>query len=141
MIRTRMTEDHRRCDEFYAQADEASERGDWKQARALTKAFVDATLRHFSVEEEHLFPAFSAATGMSGGPVAVMTMEHGQMRELLLSLFEAAEREDRDSFIGIGDTLLVVMQQHNLKEENVLYPMLDQHVEEAAPMLARLEEP
>ena len=41
---------------------------------------------------------------------------------------------------GIADTLLIMMQQHNMKEENILYPMCDQHLSnELAPLLERLE--
>ena len=38
-------------------------------------------------------------------------------------------------------TVGFMMQQHNMKEENVLYPMCDQHLtEQAAPLLAQLRQ-
>ena len=40
----------------------------------------------------------------------------------------------------LADTLLIMMQQHNMKEENILYPMCDQHLAGETPeLLARLE--
>ncbi len=47
------------------------------------------------------------------------------MRELIAQMSEAVARQDSDTFAGAADTLLVLMQQHNLKEENILYPMCD----------------
>jgi hemerythrin-like domain-containing protein len=81
--------------------------------------------RHFSREEEVLFPAFEAATGMTSGPTAVMRMEHRQIEQLMASLQEALDRRDRDEYLGVSETLLMLMQQHNAKEENILYPMAD----------------
>ena len=72
-----------------------------------------------------LFPAFEAATGMSGGPTQIMRMEHAQMRDLLAQMDAALQQKNRDAFAGIADTLLIMMQQHNMKEENILYPMCD----------------
>ena len=36
------------------------------------------------------------------------------------------------------DTLLVLMQQHNMKEENILYPMCDSRIPDAATLLQEL---
>ena len=47
---------------------------------------------------------------------------------------------NQDDYLGIAETLLIMMQQHNMKEENVLYPMCDQHLPGEMPeLLARLE--
>jgi len=33
---------------------------------------------------------------------------------------------DKDAYLGLSETLNMLMQQHNMKEENMLYPMSDQ---------------
>ena len=38
------------------------------------------------------------------------------------------EQNNRDDYLGIADTLLILMQQHNMKEEQMLYNMMDQHL-------------
>ena len=83
-------------------------------------------LHHFDVEENVLFPAFEQATGMSMGPTAMMRAEHAQMRDLLHNMAAVIVAGRRDDYLGMSETLLLYMQQHNLKEENVLYPMSDQ---------------
>ena len=80
---------------------------------------------HFASEEELLFPAFEAATGMTSGPTEVMRGEHRQMRDLLAQMQAAVTSRDSDAFGGAAETLLILMQQHNMKEENILYPMCD----------------
>jgi hemerythrin-like domain-containing protein len=56
----------------------------------------------------------------------MMRYEHEQMRSLLGQLAAACAAKDRDSYAGVAETLLMLMQQHNMKEENILYPMCDQ---------------
>jgi hemerythrin-like domain-containing protein len=95
--------------------------------------------RHFAVEEETLFPAFETHTGMSAGPTEVMRMEHAEMRELFERLAAAATARDADEFLGLAETLNLMMQQHNMKEEQVLYALMDESLGgEAESLLAAL---
>ena len=121
-----MTDDHHRCDELFAQAESAASGKDWSAIAADLQVFLDSMARHFKMEEEVLFPAFEERTGMSMGPTQVMRMEHGQMRELFQAMADAVQNQDKDEFLGQAETLLVMMQQHNMKEEQILYRMADQ---------------
>ena len=123
-----MADDHRACDDEFAAIEQAVKKGDWTSAATTLRAFHDAMERHLTAEESTLFPAFETATGMSMGPTRVMRMEHVQIRSLLDDLRAAVEVADLASFRGQAETLLILMQQHNLKEENILYPMCDQHL-------------
>ncbi|MBS1189383.1 MAG: Hemerythrin cation binding region [Rhodocyclaceae bacterium] len=139
-IRTFMTADHRHCDDLFAEAEQALAKNNMAAALAAFQHFRDATRAHFESEETTLFPAFEAKTGMTMGPTQVMRMEHVQMRGLLDEALQALEGGDADAYVGHADTLLIMVQQHNLKEENVLYPMCDQHLgPEAGGLLQRLE--
>jgi DUF438 domain-containing protein len=139
-IRTFMTDDHRRCDDFLAEAEQAIGKKNLPAARAAFGHFRNAMLAHFDCEEKTLFPTFEAKTGMRMGPTQVMRMEHAQIRVLLDDAVDALEQANPDDFLGLADTLLIMMQQHNMKEENVLYPMCDQHLAGETPeLLARLE--
>ena len=100
--------------------------------KATLAAFDAKVRRHLAMEEEVLFPAFEEATGMHGaGPTVVMRMEHQQMRALLDTMGKAAETGNIDDVLGHGDTLLMLIQQHNRKEEGMLYPMADNALGEA----------
>ena len=120
-----MGENHRHCDEFFLAAEQAAQRGDMAACRARLAQFAAELEQHLSLEEQSLFPRFESATGMTAGPTAVMRMEHGQMRQLVEEMQAFAGNGDAAGFLASADTLLILMQQHNLKEENVLYPMLD----------------
>jgi hemerythrin-like domain-containing protein len=118
---------HTVCDDLFAKAENAA--GDWKRAGTELAAFRNALLEHIAMEEEVLFPAFEAETGMTqGGPSATMRAEHVQMRALLDDLAEAAARRDEQRYLGVADTLLVLLQQHNMKEESMMYPMIESAV-------------
>lgn len=125
-ISSYMTGDHHRCDELFAQAEAAAANKDWAAIAADLAMFLDSMHQHFKMEEEVLFPAFEERTGMSMGPTQVMRMEHVQMRELFDAMADAVKRQDLDEFLGQAETLLVMMQQHNMKEEQILYRMADQ---------------
>jgi hemerythrin-like domain-containing protein len=85
------------------------------------------------------FSAFEAVTGMAQGSTRVMRAEHAQMRALVAQIVSAVQGQDSDGISGAADTLLIVMQQHNLKEENILYPMFDRVLPGAA-MIATLRQ-
>lgn len=130
-----MTSDHRHCDGFFTDAERSVAAQVWDEALASYDQFQKATLQHFQAEEELLFPAFENATGMPMGPTAVMRSEHIQMRELMDATRNALLSKDADDFAGYGETLLIMLQQHNTKEENVLYPMCDQRLRDQLDVL------
>ncbi|SMB27982.1 conserved protein of unknown function [Sterolibacterium denitrificans] len=125
-IREILPPHHKHCDELFSAAEEAAQQGDWPACAASQTRFVAELLAHLDAEEALLFPAFEEATGMREGPTRVMRMEHGQMRELAGQMDAALAAQDADAFAGAAETLLILMQQHNMKEENILYPMCDQ---------------
>ena len=126
MIREFMIGDHRRCDELFAQTEQAATRGDLDETAAQFKQFQDGMERHFGMEEGSLFPRIETITGHSQGPTAVMRSEHEQMRSLMMEMAFALENQDTEEFLDGCETLLILMQQHNIKEENILYPMADE---------------
>jgi hemerythrin-like domain-containing protein len=116
---------HKHCDEIFASAEDACANGDWEAGAKAFTLLVEQLETHFGTEEEVLFPAFETATGMTSGPTEVMRGEHRQMRDLLAQMKDALTSRDADAFSGAAETLLILMQQHNMKEENILYPMCD----------------
>jgi len=139
-IRDFLADDHRRCDDVFADVETAVGDGDWARASDAFGRFSTAVLQHFAVEESLLFPAFEQKTGMSMGPTQVMRSEHVQMRELIAAAAAALAARDAEEYSGNAETLLIMMQQHNMKEENILYPMCDQHLAgESAELLPQIE--
>jgi hemerythrin-like domain-containing protein len=121
-----LPEHHRHCDDLFVAAEESAERGDWAVAAPAFEHFREQMKAHFDAEESVLFPAFEATTGTPAGPTEMMRYEHEQMRTLLAQLAAACDAHDSESYAGVAETLLMLMQQHNMKEENILYPMCDQ---------------
>jgi len=116
---------HKHCDELFARAEETCANGDWAVGDEAFALLFNQLETHFRSEEAVLFPAFESATGITSGPTEVMRWEHRQMRELLAQMKDALAARDGDTFGGAAETLLILMQQHNMKEENILYPMCD----------------
>jgi hemerythrin-like domain-containing protein len=135
-IAATMTADHRHCDEYFSAAEAAASRADWAEAERLFRLFREATLNHFALEEERLFPAFEGHIGHGMGPTQVMRMEHNQMRQLMDEMEASLNGQDKAGYLGRSETLMMILQQHNMKEEQMLYPMMDQTLGQAGAEIA-----
>lgn len=116
-----LIDDHRYSDGLFADAEQAVRKGEWEVYRERLRVLADALGRHFAFEEDEVFPAFERASSMSGGPTDVMREEHAQMRESLDLLAAAAPEQDPEGCLAELDALFSLLQQHNVKEETVLY--------------------
>lgn len=132
------THDHHRCDHLLAAAETRLGEGDWSTIGPAAQALVDAMLEHFRVEEEQLFPQLAEIFRVAANPIEVMCSEHAQMRTLFQDLTAAVEACDKAACTGILETLHFLVQQHNYKEETVLYPMADGALREAGAGIAAL---
>lgn len=121
-----LTKDHRACDRLFAQAESTVAEADLTSGRAEFARFRDAMERHVNAEEQIVFPAFEERTGERLGPTEVMRREHKMMRDVIANMDAALAQQEAQRYLGLSETLLVLMQQHNVKEESVLYPMIDQ---------------
>ena len=128
-IKEYLTNDHRKCDDIFAKMEENAGEN-LSNAREITQEFIDDMERHFQMEERVMFAEFEAKTGMTQGPTAMMRQEHVQMRSLMSQLLEAIDADNKDKFFGLSETLMILLQQHNMKEEQMLYPMAQQHLNE-----------
>lgn len=125
MISDYMRDDHRACDHLYTEAETALLAHDNSKAVNAFEMFAKATLHHFDMEEKELFLTFEKRTGMMGGPTQMMRYEHQQLKALIESMHLALSEHRTDDFFGIGESMMIMLQQHNMKEEQMLYPMID----------------
>ncbi len=116
---------HRQCDEIFAITEEAAHSGDLARCRTRFQQFQAEMEHHFQQEERVLFPTFEEATGNPMGPTRVMRLEHQQIRDTLAEMADALATGALEEYQGQAETLLILMQQHNIKEEQILYPMSD----------------
>jgi hemerythrin-like domain-containing protein len=124
-IKDFMTDDHRACDEQFAQLENIVDQGNFDGAKIMWEEFHNHMLKHFEMEEKVMFPQFSASGGGHCDPTQVMIMEHEQMRTIFSQMDEALKNNDKDNFLGASETLLFIIQQHNMKEEQMMYTMAD----------------
>lgn len=127
-ISTFLTKDHRACDEEFANLENEVAKENWSESQNKLTKFSNDLLHHFDMEEKVMFLAFEEKTGMTQGPTAMMRMEHEQMRQLLTLLSQDIEKKDKNHFFGVSESLMMLMQQHNMKEEQMLYAMADAHL-------------
>lgn len=125
MILEFMRDDHRACDHLYTDAENALAAKNSDEAKRLFGEFYRATHHHFDMEELELFVTFEKRTGMVNGPTQMMRFEHQQLRTQLDAMQKALNENHFNDFFGIGESMMIMLQQHNMKEEQMLYPMID----------------
>jgi regulator of cell morphogenesis and NO signaling len=123
-------QDHDRLDELFKTFQQLK-RSDFDKAREAFKEFKFGLQRHIVWEEELLFPLWEEKTGMSeGGPTFVMRNEHRMIAQQLEALHDKVAEGNPDSDQE-EQVLLSLLGSHNMKEERVLYPSIDQVTSEA----------
>jgi iron-sulfur cluster repair protein YtfE (RIC family) len=50
---------------------------------------------------------------------------------------QALAKQDADAYLGLAETMLMLLRQHNMKEEQILYPMADQALADSASTMVR----
>lgn len=140
LISDYMNKDHKYCDAAFVRAQDRAAARDWTGLKRDGGTFLREIERHIVIEEELLFPAFEEKTGMTSGPTETMRMEHEQMRGMFAQMRAAIEAKDAQQYLGTAETLHILLQQHNTKEETMMYPMLDQALgEDARSLLTQME--
>ena len=120
-----MTRVHRVCDSHFSETETAVAGKDWSKAAAGWRLGV-------------LFPALETINEPAG-PTQVMRMEHEQIRALMGQAQAALAGHDAQEFLGLAETLMLLILQHNIKEEQILYPMMDRLLANAAELAAKLQ--
>jgi len=138
-IRSILTREHRACDGLIDVFEASLLQNQWDKAGSLFSEFSASMEHHLSKEEDVLFPAMEQKMGPGMGPVQVMRAEHENMRRLFSEIREDVAQRQSEHCLGLTDTLLMLIQQHNLKEESMLYAMADQILaDEQDEMMAQL---
>lgn len=124
-IRAFYEQDHDRLDGLL-KAFQQLKRSDFAKAKEAFKEFKLGLQRHIVWEEDLLFPLWEEKTGMAeGGPTFVMRNEHRQIGQQLEAIHDKVAEQNPDSDQE-EQALLDLLGSHNMKEERVLYPALDQ---------------
>lgn len=114
--------DHDEIDALLASVDFT----DSKSALPRLTEFDRRLERHVVWEEGTLFPAAArVAPALEGGPIAVMKLEHVDIRRLKQAALDALRGGNGPAAKGLIEEMLAVLGPHNMKEEHMLYPACD----------------
>lgn len=137
-IQQAFSTDHRACDEALASVEKGLMAKKGAESDKAFARFRSQLEGHFSAEEQTLFPALEAAFAGGSGPVGVMRSEHTQVRQLCDEVQNLIDRGEFDRAAEAVDTLFSLLQSHNIKEEQVLYPMCDRFLQGRGEEIARV---
>ncbi len=118
--------DHRRLDELLPEVERMIDQSAWANARERFAEFSCGLNRHIDAEEQILFPTFERLTGMTSGPTVVMRAEHAEIRRWISLVAATLDAQDVAGVKHAIGQLKESLGAHNMKEEQILYPMADQ---------------
>lgn len=122
-----MADDHDRLDKIFAEFRKIKNT-DLSKAKRLFHDFKTGLQRHIVWEEEILFPLFEDKTSMrETGPTAVMRREHSHIKDFLEAIHDQIANGN-DTIDNLAESLIDILTDHNNKEEDVLYPWIDNSV-------------
>lgn len=117
--------DHQRLSAILGEVSRLVREGACQDAARSFAEFACGLNWHINAEETTLFPAFEQKTGIVDGPTTVLRDEHRLIRRWMDEVTAALEASDpaatERAITGLED----ILGEHNIKEEQVLYPMTD----------------
>ena len=129
-----LIEVHEHLNEMFLSHQEALLALDLELALIRLKRFESELRAHMRLEEDLLLPLYARAGSIRGGPIEFYTGEHQRMTEFLARFTEQLEELKRNpsklrrGIIELFDGEAVfkqLMQHHDMRERNILYPTLD----------------
>jgi len=97
-----------------------------ERAESIFLFFKSELERHIIWEEDILFPVFERKTGIKdAGPTLIMRMEHIQIKNHLQEIKRKFHAKKIQDPCKEEVALFKVLESHNQKEENILYPEID----------------
>lgn len=114
-----LTREHHVVDSAIANFINDLDRGELR-AEPLLEA-IRLLRRHIYIEEEFLFPPVRQAGMLM--PILVMLREHGQLWRAMDELVDfLKDPVDQERAVSTCRSVLSQLEQHNLKEEPIVYP-------------------
>lgn len=108
---------------------------EFARAAEALEEFERDLRRHMQAEEEHILPLYAARVGhVTGGDPEFFTLEHKNLLKNLEAAKELARglaanpragRREAHEFLHKQEILLHLLEHHDLREKNILYPLLD----------------
>lgn len=121
--------DHREIDAIF----EGLSYGNAAKDLSLFREFDRRLEWHIRWEEDLLFPAIGAINPMiAQGPVRIMKLEHEAIRHSKAKAKEAFEKGDLTGSREHCEAVKEALTQHNIKEEQILYPACDHSLDDQA---------
>jgi iron-sulfur cluster repair protein YtfE (RIC family) len=126
-----LTEHHHQLDGRLAEAKRTMVRGDFAAAREFFLDFACGLSTHIRIEERLLFPRIERARGTTEVPAKVMRAEHRGIEALLGEI--VSQLANRFSAAASLVALEQLVLTHKLKEERMLYPLVDEIIADTLP--------
>jgi iron-sulfur cluster repair protein YtfE (RIC family) len=86
--------------------------------------FICGLRHHLRMEDDVLLPLM-ARLGRNPQVVAELQQEHREICRVVAELERAIQLADRGHFVAVERTLERILSAHNVREEQVLHPMVD----------------
>lgn len=123
--------DHDRLDRLLDEVNQNIAEGDWDRACTRIRQFRTGLFHHADQEDNVLWTAIGELSDEHYDLIQTMKDDHREFKDWVNEMVNAVEAHSRTEFENANANLLGVMVEHNMKEENVLYPFLDRRLDDS----------
>jgi uncharacterized protein (DUF2249 family)/hemerythrin-like domain-containing protein len=106
---------------------ELEERGG-KSPEGLVDFFKKELIPHIEAEEKSVYPEVDRLITKYGKPTATMTLEHQFVKQIISGITESGS--SKDEVLKKAQDLLLILNLHTQKEEEVYFPLLRSYLSE-----------
>lgn len=136
-ITSYLTKDGEHCDKLFIDVVVNLRTELWDRAEACFQKFGDKLEQHFAMEESILFPEFERENSSMQVPLRMLCREHQEMRGIVALVQDALGQRAKNAFFAHAETLNMLLEQHNRKETNLLFPMADRFLAEKKTVILK----
>lgn len=124
--------DHDRLDRLLEETVSVLERRDLRALRLRFPELARQLRDHMRFEEEFMFPIVERTLCNAEGPTCVMRRDHQEIEDRLAGMTAALYLGDLAAFRDEHLALTLSLENHNGREERVLYPAIDRILDDDA---------
>ena len=132
--------EHTEFDDAMVEHQRALVRGDLQAAREAFRRFSRALSHHARMEDEVVFPVYAPiGAGVVGGGLELLAAEHSKLERMIESMSSELDElvaplspETLVAWIEREQVLKHLLQHHDQRERNLVYPALDAALDEGA---------
>ncbi|MEC4723644.1 hemerythrin domain-containing protein [Noviherbaspirillum sp. CPCC 100848] len=125
----KLLSDHGRCERHLEALSKSVADKDWNLAAQYCAHFSESFIGHIEEEESSFFSCLRQSVKGCDWFLDDLRMDHVRLKALLTRMLQAVHDKNAEGFYLHAESLLILMRDHSVKEEDILYPAVQRRLQ------------